>query len=482
MRSIESAIAANRFGLGARAGDAASIGDDPRGWLLEQLADANPGPISRPLASATTFAEISELQLARQRQNRARARATARGDGEGAQRPSDAGQDTAIKPDAIREYRQFIARNYREQVAARYRSALETEQPFVERLVRFWGNHFAISADKQPVGAFAFDYENEAIRPHITGNFRQMLTAVEKHPAMLFYLDNQTSIGPNSAAATAVRRNRGRELGLNENLAREILELHTLGVAGGYDQADVTEFARVLTGWSIGGKVGRFQSGKPGEFEFRSLMHEPGDKQILRQRVRGNGIDEGENVLVMLASHPSTARHIATKLARHFVADEPPASLIDLLTSTYLETGGELAPVYSALIDAKESWNKPLAKFKSPDDFVISTYRALGFVPDNPQQIVGVLTQLGQRPMTPGSPAGWPDTASHWDGGDALLKRIEWASAVGRSVGDRIEPAKLAAAILGPVASDTTLASIRRAESVGQGISLLLAAAEFQRR
>ena len=204
--------------------------------------------------------------------------------------------------------------------------------------MHFWSNHFAVSADKQPLAAVAGLYEQEAIRPHVTGNFYDLLLAVERHPAMILYLDNQTSMGPARPPRRFVRRNRGRELGLNENLAREILELHTLGVDGGYTQADVTEFAKVLTGWSIGGTLGEARGplarlvadpGRPGEFHFRAQMHEPGDKTIVGKRYRERGAEEGEDVLRALALHPSTARHLATKLARHFVADDPPPKLVE---------------------------------------------------------------------------------------------------------------------------------------------------------
>jgi uncharacterized protein (DUF1800 family) len=400
-----------------------------------------------------------------------------------------------IDAEAIRDFARFVRDHYVEQTDERHRRALETDAPFVERLVHFWTNHFAVSADKQPIGAIAGLYEQEAIRPHVTGNFLTLLTAVERHPAMILYLDNQASMGEGSAAAGFVRRNRGRELGLNENLAREILELHTLGVDGGYTQADVTEFAKVLTGWSIGGAIGPRglagngagrpgfgDGGDPGEFHFRTAMHEPGDKTVLGKRYKERGIEEGEAVLKALALHTSTARHLVTKLARHFVADDPPHALVERLSDVYLRNDGELVPVYRALIAAEEAWREPLAKYKSPQDFVLSAHRALGRTPDNLQQVTGVLTQLGQRPYTPGSPAGWPDTAANWDGGDALLKRIEWAGAVGRAVGDRVDPLPLTDAVLGTVAGEHTRSSVRGAESASQGLALLFAAPEFQRR
>jgi uncharacterized protein (DUF1800 family) len=509
MLTAQAAIAANRFGLGARPKDAAAIGRDAGGWLEAQLdAAARAKPeMARPPASAAVLQEIRELELTRQIAQRARAQQSA----PPAQRPRPAqppagdASDPAdprgpadaqppIDPTAIRDFAQFMRERYLIQAGERHARALATELPLVERLVHFWSNHFAVSADKQPIGAIAGLYEQEAIRPHVTGNFLEMLTAAERHPAMILYLDNAISMGPSSTAASFARR-RGRELGLNENLAREILELHTLGVDGGYGQHDVTEFAKVLTGWSIGGQIGQGgvgprlaralapgDGGNPGEFHFRAFMHEPGEKTILGKKYKERGVEEGEAVLATLALHPSTARHLATKLARHFVADEPPARLVDDLTQTYLESGGELPPVYRALIRAEESWRQPLAKFKTPQDFVISTYRALDYTPESPERLTGFLEQLGQRPFTPGSPAGWPDVAAHWDSGDALLKRIEWAAQVGRAAGERLEPATLSEAVLGATASEHTTLGISRAESRSQALGLLLAAPEFQRR
>jgi uncharacterized protein (DUF1800 family) len=486
MLTPQAAIAANRFGLGARPGDVERIGADPRGWLTAQLAAprAAGAPASRP-ASARVLAEIRELRVARQVAAQVRANLT--------QPPAEDSPPASpgIDEQAIREFGAFIREHYLAQVAERHRLAIESDRPFVERLVHFWSNHFAVSADKQPLAALAGLYEQEAIRPHVTGNFYDLLLAAERHPAMILYLDNQTSMGPASSAASFVRRNRGRELGLNENLAREILELHTLGVDGGYGQHDVAELAKVLTGWSIGGALGdgggrmlaRFggDGGQPGEFHFRALMHEPGTKTVLGKQYREGGAEEGEQVLRTLALHPNTARHLATKLARHFVADDPPAALVERLADAYLEGGGELTSVYRTLIAAEESWREPLAKFKTPHDFVISAYRLLGSMPDDLQPMTAFLTQVGQRPYTPGSPAGWPDSAASWNGGDALLKRVEFASAAGRAVGDRLDPATRAGEVLGAL-SEHTLFGIGGAESAAQGLALLLAAPEFQRR
>jgi uncharacterized protein (DUF1800 family) len=212
-------------------------------------------------------------------------------------------------------------------------------------------------------------------------------------------------------------------------------------------------------------------------------MHEPDDKTVLGKRFREQGVEEGEQVLTMLAKHPATANHLATKLARHFVADDPPPALVERLAKVYLDNDGELLPVYRARIAADESWREPRAKYKTPQDFVISTFRALEYVPDAMQPIA-ILTELGQRPFTPGSPAGWPDVAANWDGSDALLKRIEWSTAVGKRAagsGAGFDAAGLAGNVLGSV-NESTLATIRGAADRGQGLALLLAAPEFQRR
>jgi len=333
--------------------------------------------------------------------------------------------------------------------------------------------------------ALAGLYEKEAIRPNITADFAELLIASEQHPAMILYLDNQRSVGPDSMLGRRANRvRRERAVGLNENLAREILELHTLGVDGGYTQNDVTTFAKVITGWSIGGagENGRFAEGAPGTFEFRDAIHQPGAQEILGQRYSQSGVAQGEAVLRDLAVHPATARFVTTKLARHFVADEPPQALIEALTATWLETGGALAAVYETLIRTDSAWASPWSKYKTPNDFVISTFRAFDYVPDDTRFVVAALDLMGQTPFRPGSPAGWPDTADQWGGADALYKRIEWSNTVSRLVGSRISPVDLGDAVLGVTFSADTRKAVSRAESNVQGMTLLLASPDFQRR
>ena len=461
-------IASNRFGLGARPGDLDRVEQDPRGWLEEQLRQGpeQPRRIGELPSTEEILVDVDELR----REQRQRAAAPETND-----RPAG----------VVRKYGRVVRENYLEQARVRYQVAAAAERPFVERLVHFWSNHFAISADKQPMPAIAGLYENEAIRPHVTGNFAQLLLAVEQHPAMIMYLDNQRSIGPNSELGKrASRRARGRTIGLNENLAREILELHTLGVDGGYTQDDVTALAKVITGWSIGGQGerGRFAEGTPGTFEFRENIHEPGAKTILDKHYRSDGLGEGVAVLRDLAVHPSTARHVATKLATHFVADEPPGSLVDRLTASYLKNDGELLPVYQTLIESSEPWEAVAGKYKSPHDFVVSALRAFAHVPDDSRFIINALDLMGQTPWRPGSPAGWPDTALEWGGADALYKRIEWSNTVAGFVGDRQDPVELGDAVLGSGFSPHSRTWVSRAESREQGIALLLASPDFQRR
>jgi uncharacterized protein (DUF1800 family) len=480
MLPLKAAIAANRFGLGARPEDEARIGGDSVAWLRQQVATDRPDARTARNAgdrpeSAAVLERVTELRLARQAAQAARRN-----------------EPIQVDQDAIREYARFISQAYQAQARRSLVDAIVSERPFRERLVRFWENHFAVSADKQPVGAIAGHFRDEAIRPHVSGNFRDLLLAVERHPAMLLYLDNPASIGPNSLLGRRVAQRRGA--GLNENLGREILELHTLGVDGGYTQDDVIELSKALTGWSIGGAgglerlgamarrlTGSDEGGSPGEFAFRSLVHEPGPKRILGRRFSEDGVAEAESILQFLALEPATARHLATKLARHFVADEPPSELVEGLAKTYLDNDGELGPVYDVLVRYDANWQTPKAKYKTPQEFLISAYRAAGSRPQG-NSLVAQATQLGQRPLTPGSPAGWPDLAAHWNSGDALLKRIDWATAFGASIGDRIDAVPRLDEVLGETADAATRTGISRAESGAQALALLFAAPEFQWR
>ena len=278
-------------------------------------------------------------------------------------------------------------RAYVGELAARLTQYRQVGIGFVERLVAFWANHFAVEAkagilERTLVGAF----EREAIRPFVLGRFRDMLGAVTKHPAVLSYLDNAQSIGPNSPLGVRAAT------GLHENHARELLELHTIGVGAGYTQADVTAMARILTGWSFAGREG--QAAPLGSFLFRETAHEPGAHEVLGRVYAAGGLARGESVLDTLADRPDTARHIARKLARHFVADEPPTTLVETLSGTFMSTGGDLKAVALALVDSDEAFEDP-TKIKTPQLFAWSALRALQ-LDVTPQQVVQALRSLGQ--------------------------------------------------------------------------------------
>jgi uncharacterized protein (DUF1800 family) len=481
---IRAEIAVLRFGLGARPGDLAAAASDPRAWLGAQIGGPALLAGNTPLAPSDQI--FTEVLAARDERQEMKREATAR----------SATVDTAgaTASAAFNPVRDAYLPHYRAQVLARAQSAALTARPFAERLVHFWTNHFAVSADKGAVFGIAGTLENEAIRPNVNGRFADLLTAVEQHPAMIAFLDNQYSVGKDSELALLAARRAARqgimgapdqpkrEFGINENLAREILELHTLGVNGGYTQNDVTSFAQIITGWSIGGGKGRLAGGTPGRFYFRDNLHEPGAKTFLGKTYTEDGRRQGEAVLADLARHPATAHFIATKLVRHFIADDPPPAAVERVAHAFRKSGGDLPHVYAALIEAPEAWDAEMRKFKTPEDFVFSTLRALNVSPRQPEEVVRSFDLLGQRQYVPGSPAGWPDTSKSWDGSDALMHRVLWASRAASRYERGIDPVELAASSLGAYARPATLTALRRASSSSQALALLLMSPEFQRR
>jgi uncharacterized protein (DUF1800 family) len=483
---IQAEIAVLRFGLGARPGDLAAAASDPRAWLWAQIAGPAQLAGNTPLAPSDQI--FTEVLAARDERQEMRREATVRS---AAVDTTAAGATAAA---AFNPVRDAYLPHYRAQVLARAQSAALTARPFAERLVHFWTNHFAVSADKGAVFGIAGTLENEAIRPNVNGRFADLLTAVEQHPAMIAFLDNQYSVGKDSELALLAARRAARqgimgppdqpkrEFGINENLAREILELHTLGVNGGYTQNDVTSFAQIITGWSIGGGKGRLAGGTPGRFYFRDNLHEPGAKTLLGKTYTEDGQRQGEAALADLARHPATAHFIATKLVRHFIADDPPPAAVERVAHAFRKSGGDLPHVYAALIEAPEAWDAEMRKFKTPEDFVFSTLRALNVSPRQPEEVVRSFDLLGQRQYVPGSPAGWPDTSKSWDGSDALMHRVLWASRAASRYERGIDPVELAASSLGAYARPETLTALRRASSSSQALALLLMSPEFQRR
>ena len=442
MSSQEAFVAAARFGFGPKPGDAKAPASDPKSWVLEQFrARARAEPALAGLPSA---AEAVREMLAFEKK-----------------------KDMA----AAQEMRQRARRAYLSEAGARMRLAVSGEAPARERLVRFWTNHFTVSVQRPKVLALAGAFEREAIRPHATGRFADLLHASARHPAMLLYLDNARSIEPNSA------QGQRRERGLNENLAREILELHTLGVDGGYTQDDVRTLAAIITGWTIAPPKG----GEGGGFAFARAMHEPGEKMLLGKRYKEAGEAEGLAALDDLARHPATARHIARKLARHYIADEPPADAVERIARVFRDTDGNLAAVMAQVVAEDGAW-RPLVKVRSPDDLLIAASRAVGIAEWPEERLVETLRELGQAPFAAPSPAGWPDTAKDWVAPEATLRRVEWCAAFAERLPRQLDANALVATALGPLAAPTTLQAVERAADWRQGVALALASPEFQRR
>jgi uncharacterized protein (DUF1800 family) len=464
-----------RFGLGPRAGDLQRIAANPRGYVQACLADRNAARLEKEGLdpSHVVFAQVQEALAAQRLAKALMSEAAKQPPAPGKASPPAAAMAPALKPGLPAPPNQVRREALTDELAARIERAVATDNALVERLVMFWSNHFCVSSAKGPVRGIAGGYEREAIRPHVLGRFADMLRAVEQHPAMLIYLDNQVSMGPNSKAG----RNRTR--GLNENLAREILELHTLGVNGGYSQDDVTNLARLLTGWAVG--QANVERSEPGKFFFAANRHEPGTWAVAGKRYADEGQRSGEKALDDLARHPSTARHIATKLARHFVSEQPPAELVASLEKAFRDSDGDLAEVSRALVAADAAWTSPPAKIVPPYDFTISLMRGFG-LQQKPGEVVRLAGLLGQPVWQPPSPKGWPDDDLAWMGPSAIRERLRMAERLARDIDRSIDPRVAASDLLGPAMSEATRQAVGRAETREQGLELLVMSPEFLRR
>jgi uncharacterized protein (DUF1800 family) len=486
-------VALHRFSFGARggayAGDLARAASDPRGFLKAELLQPAIARLDSPTLPQTKVALMTFFADQAQKKKEREALAAAAKVGAEPAKPQSSPESTMVaaapamaaapsdapaakpKPPEMMPAQKL----FRAEAMARFQRVVYAEVGFVERLVHFWSNHFCVSAAKGGlVRAAAGSFEREAIRPHVLGRFADMLKAVESHPAMLAYLDNAQSFGPHSPAGERGRR------GLNENLAREILELHTLGVHGGYSQADVTSLARIITGWTFAGAAGRI--GEPGSFVFFPLAHEPGDFTLLGKVYKAGGLEQGEAALADLARHPSTARHIATKFARHFVADEPPGGLVDRLAKVFRDTDGDLNSLANSLIDADEAWSAPLSKMRTPEQFLLAAIRAVDRMPDDPGAVLGPLYVMGMPLWQPPGPNGWPDTVAAWASPEGMKLRLDVSAAIAARVKELVNPSDVLESIAGEAASAETRQAIARAESRQQGLALLLMSPEFQWR
>jgi uncharacterized protein (DUF1800 family) len=496
-QDMRAAIAVTRFGLGAKPGEIARARQDPRGYLRGQIRRSGADqPSDQPVGTAERMAEFRDYRRERKEVRLEKAAdlrppAPAGAPTEAANPNMDAARGKAQASDPVKQIGNILRRDISSDFEARTRLAAGTDASFRERWTLFWANHFTVSATKAITGTIIGPFEDEAIRPHVFGRFEDLLGAAESHPAMLTYLDQIQSIGPDSPAAMFARRggSRGvggagfqpavqRNVGLNENLAREILELHTVGVNGGYTQADVTEFARAMTGVSIGGE----RDAAYGVAVFRGQAHEPGERTIMGVRYDQAGKEQTNAILIDLAAKPQTARFICGKIARHFVADDPSPALVARLEAAWTGSKGDLAQVAEALVSAPEAWDPLPRKFKTPYEFIVSSYRAAGGQPNAFQQFGPILTALGQKPYSAPSPKGWPEDAQSWAAPDAIVKRMQFAQAFSSAAVRDRDPKALAADALGERLSPETAKAIARAESRPEGFALLLMSPEFQRR
>ncbi|MDO9609054.1 MAG: DUF1800 domain-containing protein [Brevundimonas sp.] len=464
--STDAALAVTRLGLGARPGEIARVAADPRAWALAQI---RPEGAAQP---AGTFASADQRMAAF------------------LDYQADRGQPATADAEAVRLARQAARRALVEDTAqaflARTQLGATTADGFAERWALFWANALTVSAVKFDSGAFIDLCEREAIRPNVFGRFEDLVVAAEQHPAMLLYLDQARSTGPGSQAGAR------RKVGLNENLAREMLELHTVGADAGYTQVDVTELARALTGWSIprpqdrqapAGRRRARQAAEPGPngFVFRANIHEPGPRTVMGRTYAQAGVAQGEAILRDLARHPATARRLSRRIAAHFVSDTPPEPLVARLERAWTRSDGDLAQVARALIEATETWTPQATKIKTPYEFIVSTHRALDVPPQRIQPLRQALVEMGQPLFAAPSPEGWPDTAADWAGPDALVKRLNWA----RTAAETARTADIVATAndaLGDRLSQRTGLAVARAESRTEALTLLLMSPEFQRR
>jgi len=426
-----------RFGLGGRAGEAPP--DDPLAWLDAQTRGL-PSPLPPPKGweHQPSLAEVMTVWA----------------DGDAAMPfPPGRRHPGAILMSAQR--------------AAWLENLLTAAEPVRERLVLLWTNHLTVSIRAgRGAGMMLGSYLCDAVRPNVTGRFEDLLVAAVMHPAMLYYLDQTASIGPDSPYGRRSRR------GLNENLAREVLELHTLSPASGYTQADVTEFARLLTGWTVE------RARDPVGTVFRPQWHQPGRKTILGKTFE-EGPEAAEAALRWLGTHPATYRHLALRMARHMVADEPPPEVVAHIEHVLADTGGDLGEATRAIFRLPAIEAEPLAKLRSPEDYVIAVLRAGGWT--DPRPVLGWIRQLGQLPWVAPQPNGWPDTGAAWAGPEPMMRRLDFSYDIAGRM-SHLDPMALLDTAAGPLARPETVEAVRTAGSKRDALSLVLASPEMQRR
>jgi uncharacterized protein (DUF1800 family) len=473
----EAVMALHRFGMGPRPGSVAAIETDPRGALIAELDRPHAGEIAATSlpSSAKAFRTVTDAFAKRQ----AKARVAKKEQDAKRQQMAETASMTEVSAQGATEMANKIAAQavpdpgrpiYLEEAQVRIAAALSADIGFVERLVWFWSNHFCVSAAK--IRSMSGAYEREAIRPHVLAQFTDLLLATEGHPAMLFYLDQTVSMGANSTAG--INRTRG----LNENLAREILELHTLGVRTGYTQDDVISFANILTGWTLVPPDDNPEHG--GEFTFNPRQHEPGAQKVLGKSYDDETVEQGRAVLRDLAANPATATHVATKMARHFIADTPAPALVERMAKAFLDTGGDLKEVAKTMVSSSEAWTGPATKLKRPSEWVVGMVRATGLTQADPARFTDGQALLGEPLWRPPSPKGFPDDEASWI--DGMGRRLDVANNFAERVSGRVDPLDVIEAVFGSSVSSEVKQAVGRAESRQQALVLLFMSAEFQRR
>ncbi|HEV6967029.1 DUF1800 domain-containing protein [Roseateles sp.] len=472
--------ALNRLGYGPSPADAAAIAEHGAArWLDRFLAGQfEPRRLPQPAALTQRLAGLEVLALS-QAELFGRYREAVKAAREARREKA---QGMAPETDALNAVRDKVRPLVAQAATARIARGLQSPAQLEEVLTEFWFNHFNVFAGKGPVGVLVADYEQRAIRPHVLGRFRDMLGATARHPAMLLYLDNAQSV---VAGFEPPRRGRRPEAkarsprGLNENYARELMELHTLGVDGGYTQRDVTELARMLTGWGLDTRKALF-GGRGDLFQFDPRRHDAGSKTWLGETVRGSGQAEGEHALDVLAAHPATARHLAFKFAQAFVADDPPASLVQKLADSFRASGGDLREFTRTLVGADEFWSREAyqAKFKTPWQYLLSSLRALDLPLNDPQPLLAALAQAGQPLYGAQTPDGYKTVAAAWRNPEALTQRVQLATTLGQRSGVSVDQLSTT---LGASVSEPTRRTLA-AEPAGQQVALLLASPDFMKR
>jgi uncharacterized protein (DUF1800 family) len=463
---------ANRLGFGPRPDDLTLIAEDPAKWITQQLA---PSTLSMPAALAARLNEsaflnqhpVKVVQEFRSliRNNLQVASNAAANSLSNEMLPGQAPQGALVQPEPANPLGRFVTSIARPAIESRLLRALESPRQLEEVMVDFWFNHFNVFQGKNILRVMMGHYEHYAIRPFALGKFRDLLGATAHHPAMLYYLDNALSAAPGAGGGG------GNPRGLNENYARELMELHTLGVDGGYKQKDVTELARMLTGWSIQPPNQMISSDTPAApgsiaqmpgFFFNERVHDRGEKEWLGFQVLPQGQAEGQFALDTLAKHPATAKHISYKLAQYFVSDKPDAALVAKLAQVFLTTDGDITQILAALFSSDAFWAKEniAIKFKTPYQYVLSVVRSTGQTPENLQGLSGALAAQGMPLYGCATPDGYKNTEAAWLNPDAMTKRINFANNLftARSFGNALNSITVENLLqtLGPLVNEPT--------------------------